>query len=394
MSSRIKPVKPYPDFPLYAHASGRWAKKIKGKLHYFGPWEDWPAALAKFQQEKDDLYAGRTPLQGAKMEYTLGEACVKFLKAKSREVEPVTYAGYRTAVRSISRFIPPDTPISEITQSMFAGAKSGMLQSLSPTTVTTHITVVKTMFNYAKEAGWIAAIPNYGPGFKKPSYRDRRLATQERLIEARHIRRLIRHSPPVTRAMLFLGINCAFGNEDCAAVPISAFDLDQGWVNFPRPKTGAPRRCPLWRSTLDAVKEALRVRPVPASREWADLAFLTSRGGRWAQTAGRSQLAGYVHRKTKALGIYQKGIGFYSFRHTFRTVADASLDVTAMNLIMGHSDNSIQGVYRHGIADERLIAVTEIVANWLLRRDGAAQAIWPLPPRSIACNGQPSRRQP
>ena len=31
-------AKPHPDYPAHpAHPSGRWCKKIKGRLHYFGP---------------------------------------------------------------------------------------------------------------------------------------------------------------------------------------------------------------------------------------------------------------------------------------------------------------------------------------------------------------------
>src|SRR3954454_7465251 len=76
-----KPCKPYPDFPLFPHATGRWAKKIRGQMVYFGPWADPDAALTKYLADKDALHAGRRPREpsaGA----TVKELCNQSLNGK------------------------------------------------------------------------------------------------------------------------------------------------------------------------------------------------------------------------------------------------------------------------------------------------------------------------
>src|SRR5262249_59688315 len=82
-----KPDKPSPDFPLFPHAAGVWAKKIRGKLHYFGPWEDPDGALAKYNEQKEALHAGKKPREAAAGTATIKELVNQFLNFKQSRVD-------------------------------------------------------------------------------------------------------------------------------------------------------------------------------------------------------------------------------------------------------------------------------------------------------------------
>ena len=113
-NSTTKPDKPYVGFPLFAHATGRWCKKIRGKLVYFGPWADPDAALQRWLDQRDDLLAGRTP-RAKTAGLTLRDLANRFLRTKeiSRndgELSPRTFESYyRTCERLLGH--PRQEPV-------------------------------------------------------------------------------------------------------------------------------------------------------------------------------------------------------------------------------------------------------------------------------------------
>jgi integrase len=372
-AASVKPAKPYPDFPLFPHAAGYWAKKIRGKLHYFGPWADPDAALAKYLEQRDDLHAGRKPRtdQGA---VTVKDVCNAFLNHKralvdSGELSPRTWREYKDACDLLVKRLGKQRIVADVGPDDFGNLRERMAKRWGLYRLSNVIQYTRSVFKHAYESGMIDKPVRFGPGFKRPSQKTLRIERARRgprLFTAEEVRRMIAAAGCPLKAMLLLGINCGFGNNDCGTLPLSALDLDRGWIDYPRPKTGMPRRCPLWPETVAALGEALSRRPEPKAEEHAGLVFVTKYGLSWAKDTPDGPVSKETAKLLKTLGINGRArLGFYTLRHTFRTVADEAKDQPAADYIMGHEVAHMSSVYRETISDTRLKAVADHVHAWL-----------------------------
>jgi integrase len=263
--------------------------------------------------------------------------------------------------------------------------KKGMTKRWGPLRVADFIQHVRSVFKHALDAELIDRPVRFGPGFERPSQKTLRLhraARGQKLFTAAEVRALVngalvvgKDGPelvgagPALKAMLLLGINSGFGNADVAGLPLAAVDLERGWIDYPRPKTGINRRSPLWPETVEAIRAYLAVRPEPAKEEHAKLMFISQRGTPWCSVREKDRTDGVAVQTAKLLRALhingRKGIGFYTLRHVFRTVADEAKDQPAADFIMGHEVPHMSSVYRETISDARRKAVADHVRTWL-----------------------------
>ncbi len=251
----------------------------------------------------------------------------------------------------------------------FAALRKKMAKRWGPVRLGNVIQRVRSVFKYGTDNSLIGRVIRYGQGFQRPSQKTLRLhraAKGPKLFTAEEIRSLIAAAGVPLKAMVLLGINAGFGMADCGRMPEAALDLESGWVDFPRPKTGVKRRCCLWPETVEAIRESLEKRPAPKNPEDAGLVFLTAQGQSWHKEDASSPACFKVGTLLKKLGINgRQGIGFYTLRHVFRTIADESKDQPAVDFIMGHAADDMASVYRERISDERLKSVSDYVRKWL-----------------------------
>jgi len=240
----------------------------------------------------------------------------------------------------------------------------------------------------------------YGQGFQKPSRAVLRKARAEagpRMFEREQAHAMLAAASTPVRAMILLGVNAGLGNSDCAALRLSHLDLELGWMDYPRPKTGVARRARLWPETVSALREAIAIRPKPKDAAHAELVFVTSRLKSWAKDKADNPISKETAKLLKSLGLHAPGLNFYSLRRTFETIGGGSRDQVAVDHVMGHAPGAsdMAAVYRQRIDDQRLEAVASHVHDWLWPAESKDQGTTskarrragaPIPTRSNACS--------
>lgn len=384
-----KPKKPNPNFPLFPHATKRWAKKIRGKLHYFGRWDDPEGSLKRYLAVKDQLHAGLPIGKSAGATETdsgdndglaVNELCADFLRFKrgrvsTGELAERTYSDYKKTCKIVESFFGAGQIVENLTPDDFERLRSHIAEGRGLIALRNQIRHVRMIFKYGQDAGKIKKHTRFGPGFSvsgKAIKRARRKAAN-RMFESDEMRKIVSVARPPLQTMILLGINCGYGNTDIARLTVGCIDLVKGWIEFPRPKNDNDRRAKLWPETVAALKAI-----IPADAAKDDRVFVTNRGNdyvRFNPETGTSidQVAKQFGLLLDKLGLNGPNKNFYGLRHTFRTIADETHDLPAIRLVMGHVDpNAVEDAYRERIDDSRIEAVCEHVRTWLFAEGGDA----------------------
>ncbi|KAA5538717.1 site-specific integrase [Roseiconus nitratireducens] len=385
-----KPRKPRPDYPLYANGNGQWCKKVEGRHKSFGPWDDPDGAERAFLDWQARQRLGVSDQDPN--EVTVDQMVDQYLDAQQKRVkrradghtvDTLSPRTFREQKRHVLWFADAEVngcrlgrrAVSSLRALDFAAIADLISPKLGVDSIRHRINYVNGMFNWARINEVIDQTPNYGTRWRIPTDNEveiERTSKPDKVWPRDRIRELVRRSKPTMAAMIYLGINAAFGNSDIGRLRLS--DIEGEWLSVPRGKNGRPRKAWLWPETRAAIAAAIEIRPEPRD-EYRELLFLTSSGGPWTDDETFYDGVGDEFRELKRAcgftGKEFKGIHFYALRHSFATVSSnasgSNDDDVAIKHVMGHLEKAQLRNYRRQIANSRIKRVCQHVLDWWRR---------------------------
>lgn len=365
--------KPYPEFPLNWHSTGYWYKRITGKVYYFGPrWGTHEAALEDYLNRRNRPEA-TSASEDTQDVLTVQLLCNYFLAAKQRqkesgELSQRSWNDYFKTCKDLVDHLGRTRSVEDMSPEEFGALKTRLAEGLGVQTAANRIRLARIVFRFAEQDNLIEGRIKFGTQFKQTSTKTLRKDRQKKVAEngtrqftPQQIKDVLECASPQLKAMIYLGINCAYGNTDVSELHWNHIRDD--WAVFPRPKTAVDRLAWLWPETVKVLE---------AVRGESPRVFSRRTGASWVKVSAKCVDDGVSKTFAKLMqktGHKRLGLSFYSLRHTFQTVADDCLDPVAVGLVMGHTDSTMAARYRERVAQDRVRRVCEHVRNWLINPD-------------------------
>lgn len=160
-----RPKSTYKDFLLWAHVLGYCAKRIKGKIHYFGRWGRivggkmtplpyefaWQEALKIYKKKVDYIQAGPTlPAQPVE-KLTLAQLCNQFLTAKqnalnSSELSQRMFDEYQQTTDRLIAVFGPLRTVPSLRPADFDSLRVELAAQYGPVRLGNEVQKVRTLF--------------------------------------------------------------------------------------------------------------------------------------------------------------------------------------------------------------------------------------------------------
>ena len=370
--------------PLFVHRNGQWAKKVRGKLYYFGRLSEPDEALTLWLDEKDYLLAGLEPptYTGG---FTVGELCDEHMtnmknRMKAGNISLSTVKDYQAVRNFLEEAELLNISIDVLGPIHFKNARQWLSESdYRPKSQKNIIISTKAIFNWGKKMGLCERDINYGPEFVPPDLTAIETEQEEngvvRFFDRDFILKILDASDARMKVAVLLGINCAFYPGDTAFVTYKHLHLDAPipYHDFRRVKTRHKRMAALWPETVAAIQDYTEnYRP---QSDYSEV-FLSQQGKPYTKEAGCLSFIGAFNRLLEKVGDRPKGVSIGSLRHTYGTVMDLVNDTQMVDLTMGHVAGTVRGragkslqrrIYSQFNINElkRLKAVADVVHDWL-----------------------------